>query len=78
MYSNLSKHYLLYDESAVPNIWSHYVESFPTRGTADLVLVLVVTVKYNVKSVQITMRMDYGSTTYGLEMKNENNVEVKM
>ena len=76
LYSNLNEHYLLYDQSAIPNIWSHYVESFPSRGTADLVL--VVTVKYNVKSVQITMRMDYGSSTYSPEMKNENNVKVKM
>ena len=40
------------------------MESFPTRGTTDLVLVLVVTVKLNVKSVQITMRKDYGSRNY--------------
>ena len=64
MYSSLDEYYLLYDQSAASKTWSLYMESFPTRGTTDLVLVLVVTVKLNVKSVQITMRKDYGSRNY--------------
>ena len=70
MYSNLNEDYLLYDQSAVPKIWIPYVESFSTRGTADLVHVLVVTVKLNVKSVQITMGKDYGSRKYSPEIRN--------